>query len=144
MITCVGRVTFNPMALLGPARQEMRRRVVKAAFHLEGKLKAKVGKPGNAMNKRARQRDGVKRSAPGEPPMKQTGFGQRNITVRFTNMGFTAQVGIFENAQYMVYLEFGTEVRAGEPHILPRPWLRPTLAEESVRVHDILNSWGTR
>jgi len=135
VITCVGRVSFNPRALLVPMQQEGRRRVVKAAFHLQGQLKNEVGRPGNAMNKRAVARDGEIRSKPGEPPMKQTGFGQRNIVIRWGPNQMSAQIGIFENAIYMVYLEFGTD----DGHIKARPWLRPTLARERSTIYGILN-----
>ncbi len=133
MITCVGKITFNRSALLGPLRAEGRKRVVKAAFHLQNKLKAKVGRPGNAKNKRARAKDGVIRSKPGEAPMKQTGFGQRNIAIRWGADQMSAQIGIFENALYMIYNEFGTDT------IEERPWLRPTMADESGTIYGILN-----
>ncbi|MBX3380897.1 MAG: hypothetical protein KF805_12465 [Phycisphaeraceae bacterium] len=138
MITCVGKVTFNPNALLVPMRAEGRARVVKAAYHLKGKLQAKVGRPGNVKNKRAVRRDGEIRSKPGEPPMKQTGFGQRNITIKWGEGQLSAQIGIFENAIYMVYLEFGTD----DGHIKERPWLRPTFADERGTIFGILNGSG--
>ena len=135
MISCIGRVSFDPKSLLVPLQAEGRKRVVAAAFHLQTKLKAKVGRPGYVKSKRAVKRDGEIRSKPGEAPMKQTGFGQRNIAIKWGPGQMSAQIGIFENAKYMVWLEFGTD----DGRIAERPWLRPTFAEESGRIFGILN-----
>lgn len=132
MIKAVGRVTVNPAAFKAQARVQMRRRVAVAAVATQNMLKQAVSKPGNVKSKRAVARDGAIRSKPGEPPMKQTGFGQRAISFQLSEDGLTAQVGIFQNATYMGFLEFGTRT------IAPRPWLRPTLIANRRRIVSIL------
>ena len=135
MIRAIGRMSVNRAAIARmntTARANMRRRVVRAAFHIQGVMRQAVGRPGNVMNMAAVERDGAIRSKPGEPPMKQTGFGQRNIVVKFENGGLIGQIGIFENALYMAYLEFGTDT------IAPRPWLRPAVHRERARLRAML------
>ncbi len=132
MIRAVGRVTVNPAAFKAQARTQMRRRVAVAAVTTQNLLKQAVSTPGNVKSKRSVARDGEVRSKPGQPPMKQTGFGQRSISFQIADDGLTAQIGIFQNATYMGFLEFGTR------NIAPRPWLRPTLIANRRRIVGIL------
>lgn len=63
-------------------------------------------------------------SRPGQPPALRTGFGRRNILMEFVPDQLLARVGPSKQADYMAYLELGTQ------HISPRPWLR-TAVEQS-------------
>lgn len=62
-------------------------------------------------------------SAPGQPPMVRTSFGRRNILLEYYDREKIARVGPAQNADYMAYLELGTE------RIQPRPWLRPAMEQ---------------
>ena len=62
-------------------------------------------------------------SAPGEPPRKRTGHGQRNVVYEFNRDWDDpkVRVGVKKTAVYMAFLELGTKVVAA------RPWLMATL-----------------
>lgn len=62
-------------------------------------------------------------SKPGQPPQVRRGFGRKNVAMLPMREHLTIRLGIRKNADYMVYLEVGTE------HIAPRPWLRRALEE---------------
>jgi HK97 gp10 family phage protein len=106
--------------------------IARATITLHTACQKAVSKPNTGVSKR-RTRD-TKRgkkgsqytvyphpSAPGEPPRLRKGFGRANIQAKFVNDGLTGRVGIFGNAAYMVYLEFGTR------RVAARPWLLATL-----------------
>lgn len=138
MITATGEVTFTPLQTILLAEKEMARRVGTAALVLQHELRETVKVPGNALNKAAVGKDGVIRSRPGEPPRKQSGFGQRSIAIRLRAKGKAADIGIFANAGYMAILEVGTR----DGRILARPWLRPTLDRQRSRLAAILAGAG--
>jgi phage gpG-like protein len=76
---------------------------------------------------------GASRSAPGEPPRKQT--GRLRASVAYEVDGLEARVGT--NVTYGKHLELGT--RRG---LAPRPWLRRALYETAGRIGQILSGPG--
>lgn len=77
-------------------------------------------------------------SKPGEPPRTITGFGKRNVTHRMAPDGRLAvQVGIFKNAIYMIWLEFGVKGLHSFWKIAPRPWLLATFIKRKSRLAKI-------
>jgi len=73
-------------------------------------------------------------SRPGQPPMVRTAFGRRNITAQYYPDALVARIGVDVNADYMAYLEVGTE------RIAPRPWLRPALEQSLPSITTILQA----
>lgn len=72
-------------------------------------------------------------SAPGEPPVAQTGTLRRSVQIdRTENKGRMPFVRVGTNLEYGPYLEFGTSRMA------PRPWLRPAVAASRPRVRAIM------
>lgn len=69
----------------------------------------------------------VERSAPGEPPRKQTGQLRRSVQAEVDRDALTARVGT--NVVYGKHLELGT--RKG---LAARPWLRPAYLKALPRV----------
>lgn len=78
---------------------------------------------------------GADRSAPGEPPRKQTGRLRESVAYEVDERALEGRVGT--NVPYGKYLELGT--RRG---ILPRPWLRRALAEVSGQIMQIMAGIG--
>lgn len=78
---------------------------------------------------------GAVRSAPGEPPRKQTGRLRASVTYEVDPQALAARVGT--NVKYGKYLELGTK-----RGIAPRPWLRRALAETQARVNQLLEGMG--
>lgn len=83
-----------------------------AALYFQRELKRVIG---------ISNRNGENRSAPGEPPRRETGNLQKNVLVELDERKHVARVGVGGNAKYGAWLEFGTR------RILPRPWIRPTI-----------------
>lgn len=95
----------------------------RACIYLKSEMRGTVNRQGNATNKRAIKKAGkVIRSQPGEPPMRQTGFGHRNIDYRMNSDRSAAIVGVLKPAFYMAILEVG----APKIGLAARPWMRPT------------------
>lgn len=82
-----------------------------------------------------KRKTGAVRSAPGEPPRKQTGRLRASVTYEVDEAGMNARVGT--NVKYGRYLELGTK-----RGIAPRPWLRRALAEMWSRVNELLGAGG--
>jgi len=101
---------------------EMGRRLDAAATVVQGHAKQLVGREGaepTGGKKGGKLIYGARRSAPGEPPMKQTGRLQTSVANERT--GLIARVGT--NVLYGRWLELGTSQMAA------RPWLRRSLVE---------------
>ncbi len=77
----------------------------------------------------------VTHSKPGEPPYKQTGRLRASVTYEVDADSLTGRVGT--NVEYGLYLELGTK-----KGILPRPWLRRSLAETQGRINELLSGTG--
>ncbi|MBR9800553.1 hypothetical protein GYB59_02105 [bacterium] len=77
-------------------------------------------------------------SAPGEPPRKQTGWGQRNIVWEFDDQKLIGRYGVRKNALYMYFLHIGTRF------IAPRPWLLEALTNNLQMVTAILQASGRK
>lgn len=103
----------------------MKRKIVHArtnAMHqlsieMEEKLKTVIGKQGSRFD----------RSKPGEPPRRQTGYLQENVSVEFVG---GKQLTV-RSPQYGTWLDGGTGRMAA------RPWLRRT-------IHDKQAYWDKR
>jgi len=86
-----------------------------AAVFLQNKLREKIARSNPPPYKNS--------SKEGEPPKKRTGNLQDGIQIKDNPAQLTIEVGLVENADYGVFLEFGTK-RLG-----PRPWMRVTWDE---------------
>ena len=87
---------------------------------------------GGAKVKKGKRITGATRSAPGEPPRKQTGFLREHVTYEVDESSMEARVGT--NLLYGKALELGTK-----RVLLPRPWLRRALAETQGEVNQLLS-----
>jgi HK97 gp10 family phage protein len=80
---------------------------------------------------------GAARSAPGEPPRKQTGRLRASVTSEVDEGALEARVGTnINDPPYPRWLELGTGKMA------PRPWLRRALAEVQGQIMQILSGGG--
>lgn len=73
-------------------------------------------------------------SAPGQPPMVRTSFGRRNILMEYNEGTKIARVGPAKAADYMAYLELGTQ------HIKSRPWLRRAMDESRSAIQVLIQT----
>jgi hypothetical protein len=110
-----------------------------ACIVVENHAKKLVSVPGTSARKgtgssgrRARRGRvyGARRSAPGQPPLKQYGHLRRSLTHEVDRMGLVGRVG--SNLKVARWLELGTR------RIQPRPFLRRSLAECLSQVRRIL------
>jgi len=109
-----------------------------AMVHLEGQVKRKLSQAGSG---REYQRRSVthRASAPGAPPAPDTGNLRSSIKHRVdiagtTITGVVGAMGKGDEPTYAVALEFGSPGR----NLAARPFLRPTLQEEKVKIATIL------
>jgi phage gpG-like protein len=100
---------------LSRAAMEVRRRAAQLLS-----LAGTANSTGGGGKRKGSRITGAVRSAPGEPPRKQTGRLRASVTYEVS--GLEARVGT--NVKYGKYLELGTK-----RGISPRPWLRRALAE---------------
>jgi hypothetical protein len=113
--------------------------LTRAALVVCRRAKELLSIPGTAVStgkggpkaKKGRRVTGATRSAPGEPPRKQTGFLREHVTFEVDESSMEARVGT--NLLYGKALELGTK-----RGLLPRPWLRRALAETQGEVNDLL------
>jgi HK97 gp10 family phage protein len=101
----------------------------------------------NAIKRKVSQRGGTSRA--GDPPRRDTGDLYRGI--KWAKRGDYRLVGVGKPAQHAHLLEFGTAPRvvknyAGKQgirkdvgRVIPRPFMRPTFAEEADKVAEILS-----
>jgi HK97 gp10 family phage protein len=124
-------------------RAKLARKVEAACIEVEDRAKALVSRPGTAPRAKAtggssgrRLRRGrvygAMRSAPGEPPLKQTGHLRRSIAHEVDRATLVGRVGT--NLRYGRFLETGTRKLA------PRPWLRRALAESRGKIDRIFST----
>ena len=97
-----------------------------AVQHYHSELKRAVNVPNTGVRKRGKGGKFAKTvypnpSAPGQPPRKRTGFGQRAIVREINKKARKARVGVTRNGLYMFYLDQGTK------HIARRPFILATL-----------------
>ena len=101
---------------------EMGRRLDAASIVVQNHAKELIGREGaepTGGKKGGKLIYGARRSAPGEPPMKQ--IGRLQTSVAHERTGLVARVGT--NVDYGRFLELGTATMAA------RPWLRRSLVE---------------
>lgn len=77
-------------------------------------------------------------SAPGEPPRKRTGWGQRNIVWEFDSLRVIGRYGVRKNALYMYFLHIGTRF------IAPRPWMLAPIEKNVAMIIALLKSSARR
>lgn len=94
-----------------------------------------VGTGAAGGRRRGRRIYGAVRSAPGEPPRKQTGRLRASVAYEVDEAQLAARVGT--NVEYGKHLELGT--RRG---LAPRPWLRRALAESMSVIRGFLSRAG--
>jgi len=142
------------------ASAEIRRLAVgfllRAALTVKRRAQELLSVPGTAVSiggkgnkhKKGTRIEGAIRSAPGEPPRKQSGRLRGSPTAAPGGTGpedgvayeidaanLAARVGT--NVPYGKYLELGTK-----RGIAPRPWLRRALAEMQTQVNQLLSQIG--
>lgn len=78
---------------------------------------------------------GLSRSAPGEPPFKQTGRLRASVTHEVDERELKARIGT--NVEYGKYLELGTN-----RWLKPRPWLRRASYESASKIIGIAANLG--
>lgn len=111
---------WNGDGIRREAQREARRRLNAAAITVQDHAKRLLSVAGTAPGRSGGRRVyGATRSAPGEPPRKQTGRLRASVAREVD--GLTARVGT--NVKYGLHLEIGTR------HMAARPWLRRSLAE---------------
>ena len=94
-------------------------------------LKLKLGQPGSG---RWYKKKPARSSAPGEPPVAQTGRLRRSIQMDVSQIRkLMARVGT--NVKYAPWLELGTS------RMRPRPYMRPTLRLMRGRFRRIIFKW---
>lgn len=72
-------------------------------------------------------------STPGQSPRKRTGNLRDSITYVLNKKTLTLLIGPSEDADYGLYLEFGTK------HIAPRPFMMKALLQEKKRLLNTVN-----
>lgn len=134
-------VRFNIAEFERRFEREMGRRLDACAIAVQDRAKVLIGREGAAPAAASRTTKtgrkirkgslvyGARRSAPGEPPMKQTGRLQSSVA--HERSGMTARVGT--NVIYGRWLELGTT------HVAARPWLRRSLVEMTPAVNGIIS-----
>ncbi len=131
--TVPDNVQWNGDAASEHVRQRAVQFLTRAAITVERRAKELLSVPGTAMSirrgEKRKRKDNQVRSAPGEPPRKQTGRLRASVTHEID--GLSARVGT--NVKYGKYLELGTK-----RGVSPRPWLRRALAEMQTQVNALL------
>lgn len=127
------KLNWNAAKFKRLAASEQRKALTRAAIFLAREMKenlsvgVKYAQTKNAKGQFTKKKI-VERSAPGEFPRLDTGELRRSITWEIS--GSVARVGT--NKIYGKYLELGTR------HMEARPFLRPTLMQNSRKVADLL------
>ncbi len=116
--------------------------LTRAAITVQRRAKELLSLPGTAVRSRTgpggrkgSRITGAVRSAPGDPPRKQTGRLRASVAYEVDAPKLTARVGT--NVKYGMFLELGTK-----RGIAPRPWLRRALAECRGKIDSLLSSIG--
>lgn len=123
---------------LGHCRKKAVGFLTRAAVTVSRRAKELLSLPGTAVRskgtkggRKGSRITGAVRSAPGEPPRKQTGRLRASVTEEVDPATLEARVGT--NVKYGRFLELGTK-----KGIAPRPWLRRALAEMQSRIDQLL------
>lgn len=119
---------WNGDGIIAEAHEAMERKLDAAAIHLQGAVKRKLSVPGSG-RVRGKKSGPVTHAPEGQPPYKQTGALRASIAWERAGK-LTRRVG--SNLEYARNQELGVTVR-------PHPFLRPSLAEESDRLRQILS-----
>lgn len=116
-------IQWNGAICMAEIRSQLARNLERAAEHVAGKVRDKLRIPGPPA------------SSPGEPPHRRSGELQGNILplLDVTNPDQPTAY-IQANTPYAEVLELGGG------HVAARPFLRPTLVEESDAIERILGS----
>lgn len=94
---------------------------------LERYIKKSISKPKSGTKYPGMQ---VASSKAGEPPASQTGTLMRSITTEQDKQNIAGIVGT--NVKYGKWLELGTK------NIKPRPFLRPSIEENKIKIRDMI------
>jgi HK97 gp10 family phage protein len=121
----MGLGPWHGPAVQAEAMREVARRLEAAAIDVQDHAKRLLSTSGTAPRKGGGRKYGASRSAPGEPPYKQTGRLRMSIAREMVGQT-TARVGT--NIKYGLYLELGTRSMSA------RPWLRRALAERRAKI----------
>lgn len=74
-------------------------------------------------------------SAPGDPPARDTGALAASVSASTERLVDGAELSLGSSSEVAVYTEFGTNASVKRRStVLPRPWMRPTIAAS----HDII------
>jgi phage gpG-like protein len=110
--------------------------ITRACITVKVRAQELLSLPGTATSiekgSKGKRKSDVVRSQPGEPPRKQTGTLRASVTQEVDETTLTGRVGT--NLKYGKHLELGTK-----RGILPRPWLRRSLAEMQSKVDSLLS-----
>lgn len=109
----------------------------RATIFYHSKCREAVNRP-NSGERRGKSYVYPNPSAPGEPPRKRTGWGQRHVVWEFDKGTMTGRVGVALAGLYMIYLELGTRL------IAPRPWLVATLKANLAMIGKLAATGGKR
>lgn len=126
--------------------QELQRRLIEAAMHLQGEIIEKVSKPGYGEIYRVpgTRNKTYTASAPGDPPATMLGNLKRNIVfeTKFTNGELEVIVGV-RGVPYAKRLEFGfvgVDKRGRRYNQAPRPFFKPTYEEQRAKLKSIIKN----
>jgi hypothetical protein len=134
-------VKFNGDGAIDYVRQRAVGFLTLAAIEVNRRVKELLSVPGTAFaigkgQKGKRKQDQV-RSAPGEPPRKQTGELRASYTYEVDEKSLIARIG--SNMKKAKALELGTK-----KGLKPRPALRRGLFESKGKVNDFLSQIGDK
>ena len=120
-------------------KPKMERGVIAATLHLHGAIKRKLSKRGTGRTYRRRKVLHTA-SAPGQPPALDTGRLRNSIAVtspKWEGWSVSAEVGT--NVEYARLLEYGGRTgRQNTTRIAARPYMRPTMEEETPAIEKVL------
>ena len=116
----MGGLTWRGASVTQDVEKEVMKNLWAAAIFLQSRLREKINRGNPA--------PGDNPSAPGEAPKKRTGNLQDNVLIKADKGSLRITVGLGLNADYGIWLEFGTS------RIAPRPWIRSTWEESKAGV----------
>ena len=129
-------VKFNGDGAIDYVRQRAVGFLTRAIIEVDRRAKELLSIPGTAFGhakgEKGKRKQDVVRSAPGEPPRKQTGTLRASVTYEVDEKTLKARAGT--NLKYGKALELGTK-----KGLKPRPWLRRALFETKGKVSELLS-----
>lgn len=140
---------WNGGAFIAQVEAKARRNVEAACIHVQNEARVKLSVAGTRVAgsaftgtgvigvkgkkyRKGRRIYGANPSKPGEAPHKQLGTLRASVAHEMLTDELAGLTGT--SLEYGKYLELG----APRAHLLPRPWLRATLAEQKSRVVEII------